>query len=127
MRQALQTAALLVVVVILAGGFVYYYTSASSLKQAGLTVCRQATSVAIMAEGLIENVTLTLQSQIQNDNSLIQTLDSTRPAGYTNMIATLNSQIAQDLALITNYDSLLTVVNGGVSSASSPCLSFNQP
>jgi hypothetical protein len=120
-----RTIALLVVVLVLAGGFVYYYGQVSSLKQAGSTVCQESASLAANLESLISNTTLTLQNQIQGDNSLIQTLNSTHPAGYASMIATLKTQVAQDLALIGYYERIEpTTAQAVVSSISNPCLSF---
>lgn len=118
-----QTIAMFAVIVVLTGGFAYYYGQVSSLKQAGSTVCQQALSLATAAEALVSNSTLTLQSQIKGDNSLIQTLNSTRPAGYTDMLTTLKTQVAQDLALITYYESLSTTAVVPASSLN-PCLSF---
>jgi predicted PurR-regulated permease PerM len=109
-----QTITMLVVIVVLAGGFAYSYASLSGRIS---TVCQQATSIALEEESLINNITLTLQSQMSSDNSLIQTLNSTRPAGYTDMIAILNNEITQDLALIN----LGTTAEVGVNSASGPC------
>ena len=126
-----QTIAMLAVIVVLASGFAYYYVSSSSqtssLKEAGRTVCSQAASIAALSVRLISNMSFTLQSQVQADNSLIQTLNSTRPAGYAGMIATLNGGVAQDSALVAYYGSLVSTSNViGVASASNVCLEFNQ-
>jgi hypothetical protein len=130
-RIQAQTIVLVVVIVILTGGFAYYYVTTSnqisSLKGAGSTVCQQATSIAVKALALINNVTLTLQSQILSDNMLIQTLNSTKPTGYVGMIATLKSQAAQDSALVAYMESLEPNTGVAASSASNPCISFNQP
>jgi hypothetical protein len=84
------------------------------------TVCQQVTSISLSDESLLNNVTLTLQSQMSSDNSLIQTLNSTRPAGYTEMITTLEGQITQDLSLIAYYDGLTAVIVA-TNSATNPC------
>ena len=115
---AYQTIVMLVVIIVLAGGFAYSYVSMSNRIS---TVCQQATSVAISEGRLILNMTFTFQSQIRSDNSLIQNLTSTRPAGFTDMIATLNSQITQDLSLITYYQSLVAAEESGVNSVTGPC------
>jgi len=112
-----QTVAMLAVIVVLAGGFAYSYVSMSNRIS---TVCQQVTSIVLNDESVLNNVTLTLQSQMSSDNSLIQTLNSTRPAGYTEMIATLKGQITQDLSLITYYDSLTAVIVA-TNSATNPC------
>jgi hypothetical protein len=49
------------------------------------------------------NITQTLQQQVKSDNSMIATLNSTKPVGYEGMIATLNSQVTQDLAIIDRF------------------------
>jgi len=114
-----QTIVMLAVIIILAGGFAYSSYSYVSESNRLSTVCQQAASVAHSEEGLINNMTFTLQSQIRSDDSLIQTLNSTRPVGYTDMIATLNSQIAQDLSLVAYYAS--TTIGVGANSATRPC------
>jgi len=112
----IQTIALLAVIIVLAGGFAYSYVSMSNRIS---TVCQQVTSISLNYESLLNNMTLTLQSQMNSDNSLIQTLNSTRPAGYTEMIATLKSQITQDLSLIDYYAAFVAQV--APSSMPRPC------
>jgi len=97
------TIVLLAVIVVLAGGFTYSYASMSSQIS---TACSQNRSFASSMDGLLVKLTSTLPSDIQADNSLIQTLNSTRPADYTAMIATLQNKITQDSALIAYYGSL---------------------
>lgn len=93
-----RTAIMLAVIVVLAGGFVYDYASMSSQVS---TVCQQNYSIVVSQVTIISNLTITLHNQIQTDNSLIQTLNSTRPSGYTGMIAALKNETAQDSALFT--------------------------
>jgi len=99
-----QTIAMLAVIVVLAGGFTFSYASMSSQIS---TVCNQNRLFATTILSLITKSASTLQSNIQSDNSLIQTLNSTRPAGYADTIATLQSQVTQDTALIAYYSSLV--------------------
>jgi len=115
--MAYLTVILLAVIVILAGGFTYSYVSMSSQIS---TVCNQNRSFASSMDGLLVKLVSTLPSNIQADNSLIQTLNSTRPADYTAMIATLQNEITQDSALITYYGSL-AVNNTTTMPAPSPC------
>lgn len=89
---------MLAVIIVLAGGFVYDYASMSSQVS---TVCQQNSSLAVSQMALIVNVTAIVQSQIRTDNSLMQTLNSTRPSGYTGMIVALKNETAQDSALFT--------------------------
>lgn len=53
------------------------------------------------------NVTETLQQQIQGDNSMIASLNSTKPAGYQGITAALNAQITEDLAVIDRINNLV--------------------
>jgi len=49
--------------------------------------------------GIFSNTTKILRQQVANDSSIIAILNSTKPAGYEEMVATLESQISQDQAL----------------------------
>ena len=138
-RKAIQTqtAALLVIVVVLAGSLAYYYaTTASqisslkaqvstangqvlSIRGVALGLCQQLTSLDGKLGPSMNNVILTLQSEVQSDSSLIQVLNSTRPAGYAGIVATLKSQITRDSAALTEATNLNESV---VSSGASPCL-----
>ena len=111
------TIVLLAVIVVLAGGFTYSFASMSSQIS---TVCSQNRSLASSMAGLLAKNAYTLPSDIQADNSLIQTLNSTRPADYTAMIATLQNEITQDSALIAYYGSL-AANNTTTMPAPSPC------
>ena len=112
----MQPIAMLAVIIVLAGGFAYSYVSMSNRIS---TVCQQLNSVALNHESLLNNMTLTLQSQMSSDNSLIQTLNSTHSAGYTEIIATLKGQIAQYLSLIDYYAAFVAQVVA--SSTPRPC------
>ena len=107
-------------IVILAGSLVYYYSTAtaqiSSLKSDGRTLCTTFTSVANSVYEVYSNTTQTMQQQIQEDNSIITTLNSTKPSGYAGMIATLQAEETQDLAIVTSMNNLLSV-----STSSGPC------
>ena len=114
---AYQTIVLLAVIVVLAGGFTYSYASMSSQIS---TVCNQNRSIASSMVGLLAKAAHTLPSDIQTDNSLIQTLNSTRPVDYAAMIATLQNEITQDSALIAYYASL-AANNTTTMPAPNPC------
>jgi hypothetical protein len=62
-----------------------------------------------------------MQQQIQQDNSLIAALNSTRPSGYAGMITSLQDQIRQDLAIVTSMNDL-TAENSQLSGG--PCTPF---
>jgi len=95
--------ALSIIAVVLAAAFVYYYATTesqiSTLKQSGHSFCLAVNAALSSLSTTFSNITLSLQGQIQNDNSLIAALNSTKPAGYEGMIATLNAEIKQDLAI----------------------------
>ena len=114
---AYQTIVLLAVIVILAGGFTYSYASMSSQIS---TVCNQNRSFASSMVSLMAKTASIVPSDIQADNSLIQTLNSTRPADYTAMIATLRNEITQDTALIA-YLASLAANNTTTMPAPNPC------
>ena len=130
------TIALIAVVVILAGSFAYYYSAtanqstalsdkATSLNEAGTTLCRAINATRPTYAKTIFNVTSTLQEQIQNDKSIIAMLNSTRPFGYSNMAAELNSQIAQNQYIIDAIRGPQeTGTIFGIASATNPCTAF---
>jgi hypothetical protein len=119
--------ALVVVVVALAGEFAYYYSTTtnqmSSLREAGLAECQLVASVANKLTGFVDNLSEIYQSQIQNDKSLIQTINSTKPVGYTGMLTTLENQIHLDFEIQNNISS----IQGLSISTVSPCATFNHP
>jgi Na+-translocating ferredoxin:NAD+ oxidoreductase RnfG subunit len=118
-----QTLALAVIVVILTAGFAYYYVTTqnqiSSLVRTGQNLCIDLNVLSGEVVKFFNNLTLALQSQIQNDNSLIQSLNSTKPAGYTGMIATLNGQIAQDSTIMGGFADLNS--GGALETNTGPC------
>ena len=138
-RKAIQTqtAVLVVIVVILAGTFAYYYTTTesqisslkaqvstvngqvASIRGAALGLCQDLTSFAGKLGPSMNNVILTLQSEIQSDNSLIQVLNSTKPAGYAGIVATLKSQITRDSAALAGVTNLNA---SAISSVANPCV-----
>lgn len=107
------------ITVILAGGFIYEYavsssqisdlnSQADSLKQSGREVwqtLQNASSRVATLGTFLENVTSELQDQIRSDRSMIASLNSTKPAGYSSMITLPNSQIAYDLYAISQIQS----------------------
>ena len=115
-------------IAILAGSVVYVYDSystataqISSLKADGTNLCSTVASVVSSISSVFDNTTETMQQQIQQDNSMIAALNSTRPSGYAGMITTLQDQINQDFAVINSMQVLTTSVTplGG-----NPCASF---
>ena len=100
------------IAVILAGGLVAYYGYASNqislLESAGQTVCNQLDGIYNPMSALIANGTSTLQQQIQSDNAIIQSLNSTQPSGYAEMIATLTAEASQDAHMLTLVNDLAT-------------------
>jgi len=127
-RVALQTqiAALSVIIVVLAGGFAYYYVSTSNQVSSVKAACRWLLSTGSELQTFIDNLTQVYASQIRSDTLLIQTLNSTKPAGYVGMIATLNSQIKQDFQI---QDEISNLEGPGISSGPviAPCNAFIQP
>ena len=127
--------ALSVIVVILAAGLAYDYATASNeisnLKQTGREACSTlAQNAAKVAEFgvFLSNATATIQGQIQSDRSMIVTLNSTRPAGYSSMMATLNHQITYDLYAINQTQSQFQSLGGnpvGPASTGSYCAIFS--
>ena len=93
-------AVLSVIVVVLAAALAYSYVTLenqiSSLKLSGHGACLFANSEFSKTGTTLTNITLTLEQQILSDKSIIDTLNSTQPAGYLGMIATLNDEITRD-------------------------------
>jgi hypothetical protein len=118
--------ALSIIVVVLAAGFAFAYATienqVSTLKQSGRSFCLTVNATFSILSTTLSNITLTLQGQIQNDNSLIATLNSTKPAGYEGMIATLNTEITQDLAIMSGSNNLAQI-----SRPNTFCASVSQP
>jgi len=112
-------------IVILAGSFGYYYSSASaqisSLKSDGRLFCTTVSNALTTVLDVFSNTTLAMQQQIKEDNSMIATLNSTRPAGYANMTATLQGEIAQDTSILDAINSATSI--DSVSGAG-PCAPF---
>jgi hypothetical protein len=115
-------------IAILAGSLAYYYSSASaqisSLKSYVRTMCTTFASAASSILGVFTNTTTTMSRQIQEDNSMITALNSTRPSGYANMTATLQGEVTQDTYIIDSINSLITV-QSSLGLAGGPCASFN--
>jgi hypothetical protein len=66
----------------------------------------------ISARAGIDNVTSGLLVQIASDQSLVGTLNSSRPQGYQNMITALQDQITTDEAMIATLNQLIPVSDG---------------
>lgn len=98
----------------------------TSLKVAGQTVCNSTSEAFIFFINLLANQTTVLQANIQTDQSLVATLQSTKPSGYEEMIATLNGQIGQDNATINYIQAVLIAqLQSGLSNGNGgPCDAF---
>ena len=130
--RASQTVVMLIVIVLLAGGFVYYFgyesglTSSLNGQVSSLnfqnsqlaTLLEHNEALCLQAVLLLSYMNATLSNQIQNESSLVRILNSTRPAGYADMIATLKSQIAQDTGFLVNYENLVAEGSYGCSGIS---------
>jgi hypothetical protein len=113
-------------IAILAGALVYTYTTAtgqiSSLKTDGKNLCAAVESVVNSISGVYSDTTQTMQQQIQEDNSIIAALNSTKPSGYAGIISALQAQETQDFSIIASMNNLLS---GPTELEPSPCESFN--
>src|SRR2546425_4355124 len=103
-----------VIVVVLAAGFAYYYATTegqkaslnsqvstlnsqvSTLKENYRSFCSSLKAAVSNLTATFISITATLIERVQGDNSMIATLNSTKPAGYEGMIAILNSEITHD-------------------------------
>ncbi|HME18315.1 MAG TPA: hypothetical protein VKF15_01100 [Nitrososphaerales archaeon] len=129
--------AFLLVIVLLLGIFAFYAAATfnevsslegrvSSLQHAGKDLCQSIGTESPPLDVLFSDISRTLQMQIQNDESLIVTLNSTKPAGYVGMISKLNGSIAQDGKLLTSIESLYPSLSGPLTSMTD-CVQFNEP
>jgi hypothetical protein len=111
--------ALSIIAIVLAAAFAYYSVATesqiSTLKESGHSFCLTVNAAVTGLIAVYTNITQTLQQQIQRDNSVIATLNSTRPAGYEGMIAVLHSEITHDQAVLSRVYSLVNP--GGLSSS----------
>lgn len=129
---------LLVIMILLLGGFAFYAAATtievsslngrvSSLQNAGFNLCQSIHSQVPPIAALVMNVSQTLRMQIQSDESLIATLNSTKPAGYAGMIAELSGNVAQDSELLASIDSLFPLTTGpGPIPSTDYCAQFNE-
>ena len=88
---------LVAVVVLIAGGFGYFYVSTqsqiTSLSSENQTLCSQLHSLAGVTQRFYDNLTAILRGSTQNDNSLIQALNQSKPAGFVGMINLLRAEV----------------------------------
>jgi len=116
-------------ITILAGSLAYYYSEASaqisSLKSDGRNLCTTVDNGFKSEVEVLTNTTKTMQQQIQEDDSVIAALNSTRPLGYANMTSTLQGEITQDTSMIDSINSLLYAPSMGPSVTAGPCAPFN--
>jgi hypothetical protein len=99
-----------VIILAILGGLLGYNYSVSegqvsTLKDSGQTYCLAVNSVVGRVVATFGNVTDSLQSQIQADQSMIASINASEPTGYEGIITTLNGQITQDSAIIAEIDS----------------------
>ena len=117
----------LLTIAILAGALVYTYTTAagqiSSLKSDGKNLCTTVESVVNSLSAVDSNTTQTMQQQIQEDNSIIAALNSTKPSGYAGIISALQAQETQDSSIITLI--INNLLSGPVEQEPTPCQPFN--
>jgi hypothetical protein len=120
----LLTAAILIIIV-LAFSLVYTYASEtseiSSLKESGRYICDSLGTDVNQTGNTINNMTVILQQQIQNDSSLIASLNASQPSGYASLISTLNQETNQDKSMLTLVGNLELV---GTSLGPNPCDAF---
>jgi len=124
-REGTYAGLVILTIAILAGSVVYVYTTEnaqiSSLKADGRNLCSTVSTVVNSVYNVYHNTTETMQQQIQQDNSLIAALNSTRPSGYAGMISSLQDQIRQDLAIVTSMNDMTSVAS---LSGAGPCAPF---
>ncbi len=112
-REGTYAGLVILTIAILAGSVVYVYTTEnaqiSSLKADDSNLCAAVTTVVNSVYSVYMNTTQTMQQQIQQDNSMIAALNSTRPSGYAGMITTLQNQISQDLSIVSAMNDFTSV------------------
>jgi hypothetical protein len=115
----------ILVIAILAVSLAYYYVQTSneisSLKSAGQILCRLEEGMYNPVVFLIANETNTLQQQMQSDNAIIASLNSTRPSGYAAMVATLGDEVKQDAYMLTLVNNLELASSSLSALGPSPC------
>jgi len=113
-------------------GLAYYYASTQNqiniLRHDGRSFCLTVATEAASWSASVDNITETMQQNVQNNLRLIATLNSTRPAGYQGMVSVLNSENNQDLAIVSRI-SPSTASVGQVEVAPGPnfCTEVNRP
>lgn len=110
--------AVVVIMVAVAGILGYGYLSTegqlSSLKTSGRAYCSEVGSAISDVVVTFDNVTESLQAQVQADSSIISSLNASQPSGYQQIVTILNGQITQDLAIVAqvnSYTSISELVN----------------
>jgi len=80
----------------------------ASLKQTGRAVCQEVQNLSQGQpdyRGFLVNMSGTLLRQIQSDRSIISTLNSTKPSGYSSIMTSLNDQIIYDQFAVNQSES----------------------
>jgi hypothetical protein len=95
--------ALSVIAAVLAAAFAVTEIQFSDFMQSAHSYCSHVNAAISRVSVAFANITQTLQQQVKSDNSMIATLNSTKPVGYEGMMATLNTQVTQDLAIIDQF------------------------
>jgi len=97
MTPRTQVIALAAVILIVSAGFAYLYFSTqseiSSFSTENQTLCSQLYSLVGSTQKFYDNLSVILRGWIQNDNSLIQAINSSKPADYAEMISLLRVQV----------------------------------
>jgi hypothetical protein len=104
-RSAVGTSviALSVIAAVLGAAFAVTESQFSAFEQSAHSFCLAVHAAVSNLTVTFSNLTQTLQQQVKSDNSMIATLNSTKPVGYEGMMATLNTQVTQDLAIIDRF------------------------
>ena len=92
-----QLLVMVIVAILVVGGFGYFYFSTqsqiTSLRSENQTLCTQLSSLAGATQRFYDNLTAVLRGWNQNDNSLIQALNESKPPGSAGMINLLRVQV----------------------------------
>jgi hypothetical protein len=118
-------AVFVILTITLAAFSTFEYLQSNTLRTSGSEACQTVSQLSNFWISFSNNATNILNQQIQNDNSLISVLNSTKPAGYVNMTNTLNTQIQQDTSMIQTMST--EFVSVPPANYVSPCATFNQP
>ena len=115
------------IMILVSGSLAYYYAQASSevstLQQAGRDMCLQAKGAETPFAMLMTNGTNILQQQIQTDNTMIASLNSSKPSGYASLIGNLTLEMGQDKLVLAELNNL-TLAETTTNLGAPPCSHF---